>query len=116
MALCRAVSAFGVVGAGIVVDNPATNEALREEVGDYRISMAFDTASVSFDSAVALQDVIYDNFSADPEWTGGFLAFNPPTNNHSNMPMLSFFLDLHSIRQAQSLFVTFDPKQGGRRF
>ncbi|MCP3690546.1 MAG: hypothetical protein GY917_00010, partial [Planctomycetaceae bacterium] len=61
---------------GLVLRDPAGN-ALREEVGDYVISMAFDTESISFDSAVALQDVIYDDFSADPEWTDDFFFSNP---------------------------------------
>jgi len=62
---------------GLILRDPAGN-ALREQVGDYRISMSFDTASVSFDSAVALQNVIYDSFSADPGWNGTFVTFNPP--------------------------------------
>ena len=50
-----------------------SGELLNERVGDYQISMSFDTESVSFDSAVGKHNVIYDNFIADPEWFGTLL-------------------------------------------
>ena len=41
-----------------------SGELLSERVGDYRISISFDTESVTFDSAVDKHSVIYDNFIA----------------------------------------------------